>query len=311
LLDVAVVPGTQTVFILCDQGNNDGDGLLNEDPPDGVDNDVDGLIDEDPGVVLYRSDDGGYQWGAPSAVMGPPLVAPILATEIGVQVEPSPNYHQDGTVFVLTNDPVLLRGRVYTSVDKGVAWWALGTTPPTLFQANCLAVDPNFNSLLSGGTIAVGMATLGAGFGCVTWITWQSPVVGWTAAWVIPPHVTLGADCLALKYAPTSSVRLIAVMNDNLGFVPAISGIWGITGSIITGFQALVGAMPGTYLGIGLPDDGCVLVHASAAWLERQERSSPRLRSPSAPTTTRCHLRPAPTARCTSSSPPMVWVLRE
>jgi len=77
LIDVAIVPGTDTVFVLCDQGDNDLDGVLNEDPCEGIDNDLDGLIDEDPAVIVYRSDDGGYSWGTPSCI---PIVG---ANEVG------------------------------------------------------------------------------------------------------------------------------------------------------------------------------------------------------------------------------------
>ena len=53
---------------VCFEKDNDGDGLFNEDPIDGIDNDLDGLIDEDPvdceetslGTLLPTDTDGDY-----------------------------------------------------------------------------------------------------------------------------------------------------------------------------------------------------------------------------------------------------------
>ena len=237
IIDVAVIPGTNTVFVLCDQGIGPG------------------------AVVVYRSDDGGYSWGTAND-LGPAGLAVLIGTpagEEGVVIVPSPNYNQDGTVFVLTNDTLAVApgaGYVYASKDKGVTFGTAGfTTGATTAAPTSLAIDPNFNSLLSGGTIVVG--TVFSGATSVFYETWQSPVVGWTAAWT-PVAVVGGPDTLAVKYAPTSSVRLIAVMNDNGGWNPGVSGIWGVTGSIITGFPALAGAMP-----VPGNNNGCVLIHAS------------------------------------------------
>jgi hypothetical protein len=241
ILDVAVVGGTDTVFVLCDQGLGAG------------------------AVVVYRSDDGGYSFGVQTDLgFGGGFGLNVLAgsgLEEGVAVVASPNYSVDGTVFVLTNDTGVVApgaGYVYSSNDKGVTFGAAGyTTVAVPAATNCLAVDPNFNSRLSGGTIVVG--TVFMGVTSVFMETWQSPVIGWTGAWTAVAVNPLDTpDTLALCYAPTSSVRLIAVMNDNLG-IGINQGIWGVTGSIITGFPQLLPAMPVP----GVTNDGVVWIHAS------------------------------------------------
>jgi len=212
---VAEVPGTSTVFVLCDPTLST--------PAVGV-----------ATVVLYRSDDGGLSWGTPIVI---PIVA---ATEVGVDLEVSPNYRLDGTVFVLTNDPVGGNGRVYASRDKGITWPVLYRTvvTPATAQVNCLAIDPYFNSLLSGGTIAVG--TLWVAPASTYYERWQSPVIGWSGLWT--PVLSSGADApdtLALKYAPTSAVRIMAVQWDPVTTTP-----YGITGAITTGFPLLAFGLP-------------------------------------------------------------------
>jgi hypothetical protein len=60
-----VIPPTtvQVTMVDWNQVDNDGDGLFDEDPPDGIDNDLDGLIDEDgvePGAVTTALDCDSY-----------------------------------------------------------------------------------------------------------------------------------------------------------------------------------------------------------------------------------------------------------
>lgn len=282
-IDVAVVPGTDTVFVLCDQGDNDLDGLLNEDPCEGVDNDLDGLVDEDPAVVVYRSDDGGYSWVTPSCV---PVVG---VNEVGVDIEVSPSYSQDGMVLVLTNDMSAAHpgtGRVYASKSNAVGWpWV---TPGLPASPNCLAVCPTFSSLL-GGTIAVGGRFDGFG-ACVWYQTWQGPTSGWTNTWTsVLSFAGDTPDCLALMYPPTSSLRLISVQitgdndldgafdedpvdgvdNDLDTFVdedPVDAATFGVTGGLSPGPaasfpQLLAGNTPA----VTGTSDGADLLHVGAA----------------------------------------------
>jgi hypothetical protein len=238
LIDVAVVPGTSTVYVLCDQGLAPGN------------------------VVVYRSDTGGSSWGTPVNLglvgSSSPTTAALAGTaEVGVQLAVSPNYGQDGTVFVLTNDTAGPGGYVYTSLNKGVTWDPPQIIPAAQVPASpaTIAVDPNFNSLLSGGTIAVG--GLWDGTNCVWYETWQSPVVGWTATWTgVPSNPIDSPDCLALMYAPTSSLRLISVQYDWWS-----NGMYGVTGSLTTGFPQLT---PGNLPTPG-NSDGADWIHAGNA----------------------------------------------
>jgi hypothetical protein len=257
LIDTAIVPGTMTVFVLCDQAmgagsvvvyrsddgglswrtpsaiplfDNDADGAVDEDRIDGVDNDADGFFDEDP------------------------------PSEVGVAILPSPNYTVDGTVHVVTNETVadalgtvvLPTGWVYTSVDKGITW--PNVTAPIPTAPMCIAADPNYNSLLSGGTIAVGGTYNGAALASVWYETWQSPVLAWSGGWTpVPSNVADVPDTLALKYAPTSALRLIAVQRDIVTLA-----VWGVTGGLATGFPALAAGLPAP----GVTNDGAAMIYA-------------------------------------------------
>jgi len=215
LIDVAAVPGTETVFVLCDQGIGTGS------------------------VAVFRSDNAGLTWMIPTN-LGPAVIGGIGAligtpmAEVGVDIEVSPNYAQDGAVLILTNDEAVAGGYVYTSVDKGVTW-----NPPAPFVNTVitpaapmtLAVSPTFNSRISGGTIIVGG---GWGGGTCVWMeTWQSSAQGWTGTWTAVPSTTGDANCLDVMYAPTSSLRLISVQTDGID-------TYGVTGGLTAGFPALL-----------------------------------------------------------------------
>ena len=262
-IDSAVIPGTNTVFVLCDQMggpgsvvvyrsndgglswmtpvaiplfDDDGDGLIDEDPFDLIDNDLDGLVDED------------------------------RPSEVGVAIVPSPAYAQDGTVHVLTYDTwtaalgnptvalipgATATGFVYTSTDQGVTFPV--RTAPLPNGPLCMAAEPNFSSLLSGGTISVGTVYNPVAFASVFYETWQSPVLAWAGAWVAVPSIPGDLpDTLALRYAPTSALRLIAVQRD-----AATLGVWGVTGSIATGFPALAAGLPVP----GVTNNGAALLY--------------------------------------------------
>jgi hypothetical protein len=314
LIDSAVIPGTNTVFVLCDQfqlgpapttgsvvvyRSNDGglswmtptvislfdddndrgpglDGIwfnaddtgVDEDPVGdangdgapgvaGVDDDGDGVIDE--GAVADDDEDGFVDEDRPS--------------EVGVAIVPSPGYAQDGTVHVLTyetwtgatGNPTVgaipgatATGFVYTSTDQGVSFPV--RTAPLPNGPLCMAADPNFSSLLSGGTLTVGTVFNPVAGASVFYETWQSPVLTWAGAWTaVPSNPADAPDTLALKYAPTSALRLIAVQRD----LPTL-GVWAVTGSIATGFPALVAGLPGLPVP-GVTNNGSALIYTDVA----------------------------------------------
>jgi type II secretory pathway component GspD/PulD (secretin) len=80
-------------------GDDDGDGLINEDPPDGVDNDGDGNIDEDGLPWDYLN--LGYQ-----VTGSEPVIIPQFATEFeGVILKVLPSIGINGKIITLTLQP--------------------------------------------------------------------------------------------------------------------------------------------------------------------------------------------------------------
>jgi type II secretory pathway component GspD/PulD (secretin) len=80
-------------------GDDDGDGVANEDPPDGVDNDGDGNMDEDGLPWDYLN--FGYL-----SVGSEPVIMPQFATEFeGVILKVLPSIGLDGKVITLTLQP--------------------------------------------------------------------------------------------------------------------------------------------------------------------------------------------------------------
>lgn len=80
-------------------GDDDGDGLINEDPPDGVDNDGDGDVDEDGLPWDYL--DLGY-----NVTGSEPVIIPQFATDFeGVILKILPSIGLNGKVITLTIQP--------------------------------------------------------------------------------------------------------------------------------------------------------------------------------------------------------------
>jgi len=80
-------------------GDDDGDGLINEDPPDGIDNDGDGNIDEDGLPWDYLN--LGYQ-----VTGSEPVIIPQFATEFeGVILKVLPSIGINGKIVTLTLQP--------------------------------------------------------------------------------------------------------------------------------------------------------------------------------------------------------------
>jgi len=183
--------------------------------------DTDGAAPADGLIQVVRSDDGGYRWEPPRNI------AVTAAGNTGVAIAISPFYISDGGVMVLATDRI-----VYASIDKGVTWNVAANTTAVLpvgVVPSSLAVSPVFNALASGGQIVVG-GTWDAGTAANTWYeTWQGPTVGWTGAWTAILATTAATNCWAVAYAPTSSLSLVAVMDnavDTYALTGTIAGPW-------------------------------------------------------------------------------------
>jgi len=196
-------------------------------------------------IQVVRSDDGGYRWEPPRNVI-------IGAGTTGVAIAISPNYTSDGTVLVLATDRI-----VYASTDKGVTWPVANATfaLPIGVVPSSLAISPVFNALASGGQIVVG-GTFVAGT-CTWYETWQGPTIGWVGAWTVIPVATPGTNCLAIGYAPTSSLRLMGVFVDG-------AFTYGSSGSISSGFPANNAGLPGTFVFVD-PNAGSLRIHLGPA----------------------------------------------
>ncbi|MFH1707874.1 MAG: hypothetical protein ABIF71_08145 [Planctomycetota bacterium] len=80
-------------------GDDDADGVANEDPPDGIDNDGDGNFDED-----------GLPWDymntTPSGLGSEPVIIPVFATDFeGVILKVLPSIGLDGEIITMTLQP--------------------------------------------------------------------------------------------------------------------------------------------------------------------------------------------------------------
>jgi len=200
-------------------------------------------------VEVYRSDDGGYRWE-------PPNVIAAAGIDNGVALAISPNYPSDGTVVVLGAD-----GRVYTSTDKGVNWAVIPATAVVGAAGdvpNAMALTPNFNGLLTGGTVVVGV-TVAAATTTTYYAAWQGPTVGWSA-WTGTPAwagVAAGDATLTLDCPAQNALYMVGVNRQG-------AGIFAQSAVITAGFAAGVlgellynDAAPGNTVSaaVALPDD--------------------------------------------------------
>ncbi|MBI2852661.1 MAG: hypothetical protein HYX84_06135 [Chloroflexi bacterium] len=99
--------------------DNDGDGLFNEDPPDGIDNDGDGDIDEDP-----VDNPDGTSLGTPLPVDGDGnFVLEAVVNRKGIVTSYNPGqYYAVSTVHVLQNvDSLIIEENFTDCLDIGIS----------------------------------------------------------------------------------------------------------------------------------------------------------------------------------------------
>ncbi|MBW2673010.1 MAG: hypothetical protein JRD89_06275 [Deltaproteobacteria bacterium] len=197
-----------------------------------------------------------YNLGTNTFTAGAP---PVLAAGTGVAIAISPNYSSDGTVVVLGSD-----GVVYTSTDRGVNWVRIPATLSCLNAdavgvdvANAMALTPNFNALLTGGTVVVGITWNAALTATTTYYaSWQGPNTGWSGWTAAPSAAAIGDATLALECPPQNALYMVGV-NVQGGVTYAQTAL--ITAGFPAGGPVTVDQLPGpvasTSAVIALPDD--------------------------------------------------------
>jgi hypothetical protein len=106
--------------------------------------------------LVYRSLDGGYTWVATSSTLG------AAVGDIIVDLEVSPNYVNDRTVFVATQTPAggANSGRVYRSTDGGATFGQLGVVTLAGTEViTSMSVAPTYDGVdctPMGGQIGLG-----------------------------------------------------------------------------------------------------------------------------------------------------------
>jgi len=212
--------------------------------------------------VVYRSLDGGYTWTATSTALG------AAAGDVIVDLEVSPNYANDSTIFVATQTPAggAGTGIVYRSTNGGSTFSQLGVVTLAAGEViTSMSVSPNYDGV---GIIAVGIAitaTATAATAASNVQLWgANAVLNWTAA-----GTGAAEDVAAVQYSPnypidatllvvTSPVAAGVLLKDNVG------GVWGIISAagvavtgVITDFdgRTLAAVTDLQYADIALPSD--------------------------------------------------------
>jgi len=189
-------------------------------------NDVVGLT----APIVYRSTDGGYTWIATSSVLGGGLAGAIV-----VDLEVSPNYAADRTVFVATADstaPGASNSFVYRSTDGGATFGQLGiVTTAGAEVITCMSVSPTYDGV---GEIAVGIGDVRTGVAAPATTNVQvwgaNGVLSWTASGTGLVD-GIARDVTAISYSPnyaidatmlavTSAAGAVPILRDNVG------GVW-------------------------------------------------------------------------------------
>jgi len=186
-------------------------------------NDVTGLT----APVLYRSIDGGYTWVATSSVLGGALAGAII-----VDVEVSPNYVNDRTVFVATADstaPGASNSFVYRSTDGGATFGQLGVvTTAANAVITCMSVSPNYDGI---GEIAVGIADYTAAAAAPAATNVQIWGLGGVLSWSIASGTGVVSDVAAIQYSPNYNIdSTLLVVNVAVAGQPVlrdcVGGVW-------------------------------------------------------------------------------------
>jgi len=175
--------------------------------------------------LVYRSADGGYTWVPTASLLG-------AAGDIIVDLEVSPNYATDNTVFVATQAPAGGPGTgiVYRSTNGGVAFSQLGV--PTLAAGEVItsmSVTPNYDGV---GIVAIGLANVATATNATAASNVQlwgaNAILNWTNA-----GTGVAEDIAAVQYSPNypidATLLVLAakaagqcVLKDNVG------GVWNI-----------------------------------------------------------------------------------
>jgi len=177
--------------------------------------------------LVYRSLDGGYTWIPTSTVLG------AAALDIIVDLEVSPNYAADRTVFIATQTPAggAGTGIVYRSTNGGATFSQLGVV--TLGAAEVItsmSVTPNYDGV---GVIAIGIAdtataTVPATAATCVQLWGANGVLNWTNA---GPAASI--DVLALQYSPNFPIDATLLVVGSVAVGPPtlfdnVGGVWNI-----------------------------------------------------------------------------------
>jgi len=200
--------------------------------------------------LVYRSLDGGYTWVATSSTLG------AAAGDIIVDLEVSPNYVNDRTVFVATQTAAggANSGRVYRSTDGGATFGQLGVVTLAGTEViTCMSVSPSYDGV---GEIAIGTAETA---NAAVTATAANSVQIWGAAgvlsWVASGPATR-YDVSAIQYSPnynidatllavTSTVAAGTVLRDCVG------GVWNTISAGVAVGSTLVTDFDGPTAGVG------------------------------------------------------------
>lgn len=203
--------------------------------------------------IVYRSSDGGYTWVAAATILG-------AAGDIIIDIEVSPSYASDGTVFVATQSPGggADTGIVYRSTDGGATFSQLGVvTLDTAEVITSMSVSPNYGGV---GEVAIGIADIAHNAVPATAGTCvQIWGVGGALTWTNSGPAT-AVDVTAIQYSPNyaNDATLLAVTsaaNSQPQLRARVGGTWdaaitatNIGASAVVDFESAPVGAPATNL---------------------------------------------------------------
>ena len=212
--------------------------------------------------LVYKSTNGGHTWVPTSTLLG-------AAGDVAVDLEVSPNYATDNTVFVATQTPAggAGTGLVYRSTDGGSAFSQLGVVTLGAGEViTCMSVSPSYDGI---GPIAVGVADVAP---AVAPAVAANSVQVWGAAGILNwTGIGLAAatDVVALQYSPNYPIdaTLLAVgvvvagqpvLHHNVGGVWDVAiGAVNVGAAAVTDYDALTAALATNLMAadIAVPSD--------------------------------------------------------
>lgn len=218
--------------------------------------------------LVYRSVDGGYTWVPTASLLG-------AAGDIIVDLEVSPNYATDSTVFVATATPIApgaSNSFVYRSVNGGANFSQLGVVTTAANEViTSMSVSPNYDGV---GEIAIGIANITAGGVAPANTNVQLWGAGGVLSWSILSGTgnvdAVARDVVAIQYSPNYPIdaTLLVVATATAAqpiLIDCVGGVWNtiavggvaVGAGAVTDYDAVNAAIGANLLAadIALPSD--------------------------------------------------------